>query len=87
MDSAALRTHAVDVGQQLKAALFLPALEAVKVVVVLPNGFGHIKPGIFPELQLGGGVGGDAAAVAPRRSRSRPAPALKEPPARRRSRS
>ena len=64
MDSAALRTHAVDVGQQLKAALFLPALEAVKVVGVLPDGFGDVKPGIFPELQLGGGVGGNAAAVA-----------------------
>ena len=50
MDKAALGTHAVDVGQKLKAALFLLALEAVKVLAVLPNGFGHIKPGIFPKL-------------------------------------
>ena len=58
-----LGTYAVDRGQQFKAALLLFADKAVKIVSILPNGFGDIEPGRLIQLQLRRGIGGDTAAV------------------------
>ena len=59
-----LGADAVDTGEQVEAALLLPAGKAVQVVGILPDGFGDIEPGTLVQLQLPGGIGGDAAAVA-----------------------
>ena len=46
------------------AALFFPADKAVEVIGILPDGFGNEELGLLIQLQLGGSIGSDPAAVA-----------------------